>query len=223
MATGTGATTLGAGPLSLPTPNAAQIEHDSSRSVPTWRWLAATDASTANASSVIASAIRWRRIAFVRRCSIDTIVTGPLRLSRGEARGYDKALSFLGKQLLMERQTRQREAIQSVLHDCGRPLSPGEVHSAARKRLHGLGIATVYRTLNLLVDEGVLRVINLPGESARYEIAHLGHHHHFRCNTCHRVYDIPGCPMNMRRMAPRGFRVEAHDLTLYGRCSACRS
>lgn len=121
----------------------------------------------------------------------------------------------------MERSTRQRDAIRAVLCACGRPLSPVEVHEAARVAVSRLGLATVYRTLRLLVDAGLLRVINLPGESARYELAQSRHHHHFQCNTCRRVYDIPGCPGDMRSLAPRGFRIEAHDLTLYGRCSAC--
>lgn len=139
---------------------------------------------------------------------------------------YDTAFSLSNQSantgiFVMERTTRQRDAIQSVLRACGRPLSPMEVHEAARSAVHALGLATVYRTLKLLVDEGVLRMINLPGESARYEVAESGHHHHFQCNTCRRVYDVSGCPGDMRRLAPRGFKIEAHDLTFYGRCSDC--
>lgn len=121
----------------------------------------------------------------------------------------------------MERATRQRDAIKSVIRASKRPLSPGEVLDAARSAANALGLATVYRTLKLLLAEGAVQVIALPGESPRYEIAELAHHHHFRCNTCRRVYDVPGCPGNLRRLAPRGFTVEQHDLTLYGRCSNC--
>jgi Fur family ferric uptake transcriptional regulator len=123
----------------------------------------------------------------------------------------------------MERSTRQRAAIESVLRMSGRPLTPLEVHEAAHELKHGLGLATVYRTLNLLMDEGAVRAVNLPGESARFEMAQITHHHHFRCNRCQRVYDIPGCPGDMRRMAPRGFKVEAHDVILYGQCPSCRT
>lgn len=121
----------------------------------------------------------------------------------------------------MERSTRQRDAIQSVIRATPRPLSPREVLEAARASVRALGLATVYRTLKLLVDEGAVQVIHLPGQSPRYEMAESAHHHHFQCNTCRRVYDVPGCPGDMRRLAPRGFTVEHHDLTLYGRCSAC--
>lgn len=121
----------------------------------------------------------------------------------------------------MERATRQREAIRSVIESSHRPLSPREVLEAARVAVRALGMATVYRNLKRLVEEKALQVINLPGDSPRYEMRKAVHHHHFQCTSCRRVYDIPGCPGNLRRLAPRGFTVERHDVTLYGRCSRC--
>ena len=123
--------------------------------------------------------------------------------------------------MTMERTTRQRNAIRSVIQASDRPLSPGELLKAARSEVNALGLATVYRTLKLLVAEGSVQVITLPGENPRYEMADSPHHHHFRCNTCRRVYDVPGCPGDLRRLAPRGFTVEHHDVTLYGRCRDC--
>ena len=121
----------------------------------------------------------------------------------------------------MPRMTRQRAAISSVIRGAKRPLTPQEVLSGARGAVRALGMATVYRNLKRLAAYGAVRVITLPGESPRYETAVSAHHHHFQCTACRRVYDIPGCPGNLRRMAPRGFRVERHDVTLYGRCSDC--
>jgi Fur family transcriptional regulator, ferric uptake regulator len=118
-----------------------------------------------------------------------------------------------------QRATRQRDAIKAVIQAAKRPLSPGEVLDGARGVVRALGIATVYRNLKLLVAEGLVQVINLPGESPRYEMRESAHHHHFQCTTCRRVYDVPGCPGDLRRLAPRGFRVDHHDVTLYGRCS----
>ena len=121
----------------------------------------------------------------------------------------------------MERATRQRDAIKSVIQAAKRPLSPAEVLEGARAGVPALGMATVYRNLKLLVADGIVQVITLPGESPRYEMRESAHHHHFQCTTCRRVYDVPGCPGNLRRLAPRGFRVDHHDVTLYGRCSDC--
>jgi Fur family ferric uptake transcriptional regulator len=121
----------------------------------------------------------------------------------------------------MERMTRQRAAICLAIQAAKRPLSPREVLEQARPAVRAIGLATVYRNLKLLVAEGALKVIELPGESPRYESAPSAHHHHFQCTSCRRIYDVPGCPGNLRRLAPRGFTVEDHDLTLYGRCSDC--
>ena len=58
---------------------------------------------------------------------------------------------------MMERDTRQRQAIRAALERADRPLSPKEVLSASRRRVRSLGIATVYRTLNSLLEEMIQR------------------------------------------------------------------
>ena len=120
-----------------------------------------------------------------------------------------------------ERSTRQRVAIMSAIGSAGRPLSPLEVLHAARRMVKALGMATVYRNLKRLAAQGSVQAITLPGERARYELRESAHHHHFQCTRCRRVFDVLGCPGNLRGLAPRGFRVERHDVTLYGRCSEC--
>lgn len=52
---------------------------------------------------------------------------------------------------------------------------------------------------------------------------HEAHHHHFHCVRCDRVYPIHACPGSMSDLAPPGFEVQHHDLTLRGRCAACVS
>ncbi len=121
----------------------------------------------------------------------------------------------------MERNTRQRSAIRDAIALAERPLLPQEVLDAAQLEVPGLGIATVYRNLKALVDEGQLQPVNLPGENARFELVGHQHHHHFQCRQCQRVFDVHACPGDLSRMAPQGFRVEDHDLTLYGRCKDC--
>ena len=123
---------------------------------------------------------------------------------------------------LMQRQTRQRTVISEVFEKCDRPLTPQEVHELASQTLPSLGIATVYRALNDLVEEEHLQAVELPNEPARYELASLGHHHHFRCNDCGRVFDIHACPGNIRKLAPKGFTIASHEVLLYGTCADCR-
>ena len=120
----------------------------------------------------------------------------------------------------MERATRQRAAIREALEAAARPLLPDEVLLAASAAVPGLGIATVYRNLKLLVEEGDLRAVALPGENLRYELAGH-HHHHFQCKRCQRVFDVHACPGDLAGLAPAGFVVQDHELTLYGLCSEC--
>ena len=121
----------------------------------------------------------------------------------------------------MERKTRQRDAIRQVFEGTPRPLGPYEVLEAGRAQVTGLGIATVYRAINSLVDTGWLVPVELPGEAPRYERAGAGHHHHFRCRTCTRVFEIEGCPGDFAALAPPGFQLESHEIVLYGQCARC--
>jgi Fur family transcriptional regulator, ferric uptake regulator len=121
----------------------------------------------------------------------------------------------------MERATRQRAAIRDAIAQAERPLLPQEVLLAAQNQVPGLGIATVYRNLKTLVEDNELHQVNLPGENPRFELAHHQHHHHFQCKHCQRVFDVHACPGNLAALAPAGFTVDDHDLTLYGRCKDC--
>jgi len=122
----------------------------------------------------------------------------------------------------MERATRQNAAIREAIAAAGRPLSPTEVLDEARRQVPALGLATVYRNLKALTDAGAIQVVTLPGEAPRYELAQHAHHHHFRCDACQRVFDVHACPGDLAGLAPPGFSVSRHEITLYGRCSDCR-
>ena len=121
----------------------------------------------------------------------------------------------------MERSTRQRSAIRGAVESAGRPLSAPEILQNAQAEAPSLSIATVYRNLKHLVDDGVLLQVILPGENPRYELAHQGHHHHFQCRSCRRVFDVHACPGGLQHLAPPGFTIDGHELTLYGTCAEC--
>lgn len=119
------------------------------------------------------------------------------------------------------RSTRQRSSIQEVLEDSARPLLPTEILEAAQRLVPAMGLATVYRNLKLLAESGDIQSVDLPGEPPRFESARHGHHHHFQCRDCGRVFDVHQCPGDLAQMAPQGFVVERHELTLYGVCAHC--
>ncbi len=123
----------------------------------------------------------------------------------------------------MERSTRQRTAIRDAIEAAGRPLSPQEVLEVARLQVEGLGMATVYRNLKLLLDDASIALVQLPGDGPRYESSVHDHHHHFQCKQCQRVFDVHQCPGDLSKLAPPGFSVERHEITLYGQCKDCLS
>lgn len=127
------------------------------------------------------------------------------------------------------RQTRQKEAVLRSLVDSGRSLAPAEILELARTEVPTLNLSTVYRQLRALHEEAQVVRVDLPGQAARFEApcshaparGHAHHHHHFHCTACDRVFPIHGCPGGIDRLAPAGFRVEQHELTLRGHCAEC--
>ncbi len=125
------------------------------------------------------------------------------------------------KKSRQRRRTRQREALRRVFETSNRPLTPSEACALARRRAPGIGIATAYRAVADWVASGWLARVALPDEAARYERTDLAHHHHFRCDHCARVFDLPGCAKDLRRLVPRGFRARTHQITILGVCGYC--
>ncbi len=121
----------------------------------------------------------------------------------------------------MQRDTRQRRAIRRVFMNAGRPLALEEILRYGQRIVPSLGVATVYRNVKTLVGEGWLSKVALPGGVPRYELAARPHHHHFVCQTCDRAFDVHRCPDEVETLAPDGFEVDSHELTLFGRCAAC--
>lgn len=125
----------------------------------------------------------------------------------------------------MTRRTSQRRAILRALHDAEGPLTPQQVHDAARQDQSSLGLATVYRNLARLEESGAVIAVHLPDDATRYEPSGRGHHHHFICRGCQGVFELEAdCPVSILEgvTLPGGFRVEDHALTLYGLCERCQ-
>ena len=123
----------------------------------------------------------------------------------------------------MKRITSQRKAIESVFAEHERPLTVEEILNFGRQSVPSLNIATVYRTLKILTENGWLDKIFHPSFGAMYERSGKEHHHHFFCRDCNRAYELPGCALNLDEAAPSGFVVEDHEVFLLGRCPECVS
>jgi Fur family ferric uptake transcriptional regulator len=128
----------------------------------------------------------------------------------------------------MERKTRQREAVLGAIESAGRALTPGEILELAQGTVARLNLSTIYRQLHALQDEARIVKVLLPGQAARFEAVcgerqrHAAHHHHhFHCEACDRVYALHACPGSMQDLAPAGFVVSTHEVTLRGLCADC--
>ncbi len=122
------------------------------------------------------------------------------------------------------RKTEQKQTIRTILQGAERPLSAQEIVDIAEQQGVAVGLATVYRNVKRLCEDGWLSSIDFAGEPSRYERKDH-HHHHFRCEDCGKVFDVDGCGStlsnNLERHAPPGFVVRAHEVWLHGTCADC--
>jgi Fur family ferric uptake transcriptional regulator len=117
--------------------------------------------------------------------------------------------------------TTQRKAIESVFNRHERPLTVDEILNYGRESAPSLNIATVYRALKILTENGWLEKLYHPSFGTLYERSGKDHHHHFFCRECNRAYELPGCSLRLDHAAPEGFVVEDHEVFLIGKCPSC--
>lgn len=120
------------------------------------------------------------------------------------------------------RLTPQREAVLDAIESEPGAFTAVAIYDRARKSAPALGLATVYRTLELLRAAGSVR--SLAGaEGATYVRCRPGHHHHLVCISCGAVEETELCgaptPSVLKRR--HGFRAESHELDVYGVCARC--
>lgn len=91
-----------------------------------------------------------------------------------------------------------------------------------RERCPGVGLVTIYRTLDLLGRLGLVRRLDL-GDGPRYEMAE-DHHHHLICELCGAISEFEECPLDIKRLPLQsfGFAPRSHSLEVYGQCAECR-
>lgn len=139
--------------------------------------------------------------------------------SDAEERVLRRALEANG-----QRYTGQRAAVFSFLESTESHPSADEVFLAVRRKLPGISLATVYKSLETLVGCGLAVKLTYSDGSARYD-GRTEPHHHARCVACGRVTDIPGTlpdgQFEALRARARGFTVTGYRLELSGFCPDC--
>lgn len=119
----------------------------------------------------------------------------------------------------------RRELILETLAQVGRHVTAEELHQEVRLRDPRIGAATIYRTLRVLQDGGIVAERHFEGGATRFEL--VGEHHdHLICTACGKIveFEDEAIELEQQRVAARyGFELRSHRHELYGVCVDCRA
>ena len=122
------------------------------------------------------------------------------------------------------RTTRQRSALLALLAELDGFRSAQDLHALLRERGDSVGLATVYRALQAMVDDGQLDVLRSADGEAGYRRCSPSHHHHLVCRSCGRTVEVADPPVERwasRMAAEHGFSDVQHQVEVFGTCAEC--
>ena len=123
--------------------------------------------------------------------------------------------------------TRQRDLIATAVFEAEGHLNVEEIYGQVRKADSRVGYSTVYRTLRLLKDCGLVLERHFGDGGARYEVAHAGEHHdHLICTECGTIIEFENDAIEaMQELVAKshGFTIEWHKHEIYGVCEKCQA
>jgi len=122
--------------------------------------------------------------------------------------------------------TPQRRAVLNEIAQSREHLTPADIYEKVRREHPGIGLVTIYRTLEILTGLGLLCEVHAGGSCRSYLLRRPPeHHHHLICSGCGGVVDFDECDLNelaQRLSRQTGFEIEGHLLEFFGRCQDCR-
>ncbi|MEK8071136.1 Fur family transcriptional regulator [Rhodococcoides navarretei] len=122
------------------------------------------------------------------------------------------------------RATKQRSAISDLLDTIEEFKSAQDLHDELRKRGEGIGLTTVYRTLQTLADAGTVDVLRTDNGESVYRRCSSGHHHHLVCRSCGFTVEVEGPTVEKWSQSvaeSNGFSDVSHTIEIFGTCSQC--
>jgi Fur family ferric uptake transcriptional regulator len=132
----------------------------------------------------------------------------------------ERRLRSAGKRI-----TPQRKLILDILAQAQRHLDATEIYERGRRRDARLSLSTVYRTLGVLKETGLVRELHLDDEHHHYELAHEDEHSHLVCLACGRVIEVESTAFIQAAAATgqtHGFEIASAHVELTGYCADCR-
>lgn len=122
--------------------------------------------------------------------------------------------------------TPQRLAILNIIDSSHDHLTPAAIYDRVHKENPHIGVVTIYRTLSLLNEIGLICEVHTDGSCRSYLLKrNREHHHHLICSMCGEVVDFTECDLNRlekRLSRTTGFEINSHLLEFSGSCRNCR-
>lgn len=123
--------------------------------------------------------------------------------------------------------TKQREILLKTLYNGTDHFTPEQLYLLIKEKYPGLnlGIATVYRTLNLLEESNMVTTITFGSQGKKFELATKPHHDHMICKHCGLIIEFEDTAIEKRQLAiakEYGFKLTGHIMQLYGVCKECQ-
>lgn len=119
--------------------------------------------------------------------------------------------------------TKQRKIVYDIMRESDGHMTAEEVYKSAKVRMPKIGIATVYRNLNKLVDDGMLSKIDLGNDSITYDITTVLHAH-LVCSRCGKITDIIlNSKVFQKEMDTKRFHATEYAMVIRGICGDCAS
>ena len=122
------------------------------------------------------------------------------------------------------KKSRLRERLLAIIDATGTHPTAQELFDVLREEHPGVGLASIYRNLRILVEQGRLTRVEIKGNSERFE-TRLDRHYHLICEDCGAVRDIPlevDRDLDHRVEKVTGYSVSRHEIQFFGRCEKCR-
>ncbi len=126
---------------------------------------------------------------------------------------------------MIRRNSRQRQLILDVMQGRGVHMNAEQVYVRVREQDPSIGIATVYRNLNLLAEMGEIRKFQDRSGSGYMYDGNVSRHHHFYCRYCGRYFDVSFQTeeqLIVQLQKEMGVEVEDLDISLEGCCKQCK-
>jgi Fur family ferric uptake transcriptional regulator len=122
--------------------------------------------------------------------------------------------------------TPQRQAVLKIIMESRNHLSAEAIYKRVKEEYPAIGLTTIYRTLNILSDLGLICEVYTAGNCRSYLVRRaVEHHHHLICSECNKVVEFTDCDLTdiERKLSEgTGFKIKEHLLEFAGICPSCQ-